>query len=228
MEGCGVSAISYLDLVEDFHKAFAYRYPTPEAPSFDAECCSLRVRLLREEITGPGELWESITKEDRHGILDGLCDFQYVLSGAVLALGLRSIFESVLPIVTEKGFYVNSPILFVQLKVNQIAAAIDRLEHMLACAQIPASVECLVRIQLTLVSLIKSLEFERVFDAAFISVHESNMAKLWSEEEVIEWCKFPAETLKFDRSGELFIARRKDGKIRKPPSHKPVDLSAYL
>lgn len=219
----------YLNAVEQFHSAFGYRFPTPTHPSLDAECCSLRVNLLREELSGKGELWDSITQGDRHGILDGLCDFQYVLSGAVLALGLRALFEAVLPITSEKSFYINTPMLFIQLKVNQLAVAIDRLEHMLSVMQVPMSVECLVRMQLIHWSLIKSLEFDRVFDAAFMAVHRANMSKLWTEEEVIEYRKLEIERPhRFEPSGDKFIARRWDGKISKPSSHHPVDLSEFV
>lgn len=223
----------YLDLVGRFHAQFSYRFPTPIVPSLDADCCALRVSLLREELTGKGELWDSITNGDRHGILDGLCDFQYVLSGAVLALGLRELLERALPLTEHNATVINSPDLISQLRVNQIAVAIDRLEYMLKARQVPASVECLARIQLLLDSLIKSLGFERTFEAAFIATHENNMSKRWTEEQVVDWLNANKDTPKekwhkFEQSGGYFIARRYDGKIAKPANHRPVDLSEFI
>ncbi len=50
----------------------------------------LRLHLLQEELA---ELAEAMLEDDLVGCLDALCDLQYVLSGAVLSLGLQDVFD---------------------------------------------------------------------------------------------------------------------------------------
>ncbi len=84
----------YLNLVEEFHQAFHYCQPTPTEPILtDTERNTLRLSLLREERE---ETSAAIKVGDRIGILDGLCDYQYVLSGAILALGMRDLSKATL------------------------------------------------------------------------------------------------------------------------------------
>ena len=73
-----------LNQVAEFHTTFgAPILANPTIPS--AERCALRVSLLQEELD---ELKEAIAANDLVEIADALCDLQYVLSGAVLELGL--------------------------------------------------------------------------------------------------------------------------------------------
>lgn len=75
----------YLEQVEEFHAAFQYRHPSPL--TVDLSCSktnALREDLIREELH---ELEAALSKRDPVEVLDALCDLQYVLSGAVVALG---------------------------------------------------------------------------------------------------------------------------------------------
>ncbi len=83
---------SYLSQVAEFHAAFKYRQPEPIAPDLSDDATNkLRSELIREELL---ELKQAIVDNSRVDILDALCDTQYVLSGAVLAWGYRSLIEN--------------------------------------------------------------------------------------------------------------------------------------
>lgn len=80
--------LNSLNQVGDFHRTFgAPILDEPQIPSEDR--CSLRIRLLQEELD---ELSQGIGNRDIIEIADALCDIQYVLSGAVLEFGLGSKF----------------------------------------------------------------------------------------------------------------------------------------
>jgi predicted HAD superfamily Cof-like phosphohydrolase len=87
----------YLEQVEEFHVAMDYRQPTPKAPTADVETIDLRLGLLEEELN---ELTRALTV-DFSGVdaLDALCDLQYVLSGAILALGYSQVFDKAFSLV---------------------------------------------------------------------------------------------------------------------------------
>ena len=76
--------IDSLNQVAEFHKTF--NAPILEKPTIPSkERCELRVSLLQEELN---ELKQAIEDNNIVEIADGLCDLQYVLSGAVLEFGL--------------------------------------------------------------------------------------------------------------------------------------------
>lgn len=78
---------SSLEMVKEFHEAFGH--PVKDAPDLtDEELCKLRRKLLREELF---ELHSAMTMDDKVAVLDALCDLQYVLDGAFLALGFHNV-----------------------------------------------------------------------------------------------------------------------------------------
>lgn len=99
----------YIEDVMEFHKTF--EHPVNETMDVDLKTRQLRVKLLFEELE---ELAESLNvmgtfqdlclvhnnceyvdgdNVDKVETLDALCDIQYVLSGAVLALGHQQVFD---------------------------------------------------------------------------------------------------------------------------------------
>ena len=73
-----------LNQVAAFHKTFnAPILDAPQIPSADR--AELRLKLLQEELD---ELKAAIENNDLVEVADALCDLQYVLSGAVLELGM--------------------------------------------------------------------------------------------------------------------------------------------
>lgn len=81
----------YMVQVDEFHKAMDYLQPNPiEVEIWDIERNALRLRLLCEELT---ELTVALNSGSQVDTLDALCDIQYVLSAAILALGYSPVFD---------------------------------------------------------------------------------------------------------------------------------------
>ena len=73
-----------LNMVAEFHDMFDL--PVVESPAIpDRKRCELRYALLAEELR---ELHEALENNDIVEAADALADLQYVLSGAILELGL--------------------------------------------------------------------------------------------------------------------------------------------
>ncbi len=80
-----------LSSVAEFHDMFSLPVvDNPIVPSKDR--CLLRINLLQEELN---ELKEALDNNDIVEAVDALADLQYVLSGAILELGLASKFASI-------------------------------------------------------------------------------------------------------------------------------------
>jgi len=76
--------------VREFHQAFGH--PVKDRPDLnDERLVYLRVALIREEFK---ELETAVFNFDEAETLDALCDLQYVLDGAFLALGFHKFKES--------------------------------------------------------------------------------------------------------------------------------------
>ena len=64
---------------------------------------------------------------------------------------------------------------------------------------------------------------QETIDEAFLEVHRSNMSKLWTEKERLEYQGTDIEwTARFDK----WIAKRK-GKVVKSPSYSPANLERW-
>jgi predicted HAD superfamily Cof-like phosphohydrolase len=79
---------SSLELVKEFHEAFGHPIYATEAvtDSSNNDLFNLRTALIREELI---ELEEALNSRDAVETFDALCDLQYVLDGAFLALGFH-------------------------------------------------------------------------------------------------------------------------------------------
>jgi hypothetical protein len=77
-----------LEMVREFHEAFAPEQTHDFPHVTDPRLNELRMRLLGEELL---ELCEALKAGDPVKTLDALCDLQYVLDGAFLALGFASV-----------------------------------------------------------------------------------------------------------------------------------------
>lgn len=215
---------SYLSQVAEWNRAFKYRQPEPITPELcDVATNALRSRLIAEELH---ELRAAIEANDRLETLDALADIQYVLSGAVLAWGLRKAFDHAT----------------ITLRLQMIAS-ID--EHLAQMFGLNAMMEIIVEsrnatmvamylrdLQSHLSQMVYHFGFAPVFSEAFAEVHRSNLSKLWTREEMESaFQSNPTVGLDvhlFDISGDEFIARRKDGKIVKSPGYSPANLAPFI
>jgi predicted HAD superfamily Cof-like phosphohydrolase len=80
---------NYLEPVKEFMKMMDHPVlSTPTIP--DHKRCELRYSLIKEELE---ELKVAYESGDLVGVLDALCDLQYVLSGAVLEFGMPTVLQ---------------------------------------------------------------------------------------------------------------------------------------
>lgn len=209
-----------LALVADWHQKFGV--VISETPYFDPSLCELRIALLLEE---KDELQAAMHQWDRVEILDALCDLQYVLSGAIVTLGLQSLMNPIAPPPAKKfgvedreGLHAMTTLLSIRIK---------RLGRALSHKDVSQSVFHIVSIQSTLNNLITESGFGDVFADAFLAVHENNMAKVWEDWHVAELV---------DGFGIVECAWKKDhyivfndmGKILKPPGFTKVSLAGFV
>lgn len=214
---------SYLRQVAEFHSAFQYRQPEPKLPDLsDSPTNKLRPELIREELI---ELHDALKANDRVGQLDALCDLQYVLSGAVLAWGFRSMISGTAPSFDLRKIHdIDAHIAGMLGMVRQLETA----AQLLYAHQV---FTLLRELQSRLCKMVFHLGFTMCFDEAFNAVHENNLAKIWTEGDREEWTANDAQnkvTLHFDQSPRGWIARRSDNKIIKPNRHSKVDLSMFV
>lgn len=81
----------YIAYVEEFHKTFGYCQPSPRSAHLsDFNRNKLRLDLIMEETR---ELADALANGNEIETLDALCDLQYVLTGAIIALGYSYIFD---------------------------------------------------------------------------------------------------------------------------------------
>jgi predicted HAD superfamily Cof-like phosphohydrolase len=81
---------SGLTMVGQFHETF--KHPVADRPGIPNEKrAALRVKLIGEELK---ELDTAMRGGDEAGVLDALCDLQYVLSGTILECGMQELFSS--------------------------------------------------------------------------------------------------------------------------------------
>jgi len=199
----------FLNQVAAFHRAFQYRQPEPVAPDLsDKPTNELRPRLLREELH---ELHDATTRVDQ---LDALCDSQYVLSGAVLAWGYRSLFENHRHTIELRKIHDER---------GHLAAMLGLVDQMEMAAESNLQMQtltCLIGLQQHLSRAVYHYGFAECFKDAFDEVHRSNMTKLWDAPK--------PNGLIFVSSAGKFIARRGDGKIVKPETYSPASLARFV
>lgn len=79
-------------MVHEFHSTF--KHPVENNPSIDKDNENqFRISLIQEELD---ELKEALDARDEVEVLDALCDLQYVLDGAFIALGFHVFKEDAL------------------------------------------------------------------------------------------------------------------------------------
>lgn len=222
-----------------------FQVAIPSVPTFDPDTVALRIRLLIEE---RDELIQGINDRNRVEQLDALCDLQYVLSGAVLHLGLREAYTAnggrspfvwQSPTGIEASLDIATRITVFRFKVEQLAMCVTAP---IAETAIRLGVSILTDCQNLLNGLIAALGFADVFDAAFVRVDENNHGKMWSEEDVDlyqsavrdtipkeEWLRFidPNPNWGPGWGPKLYIAKDNGGKIHKPVGFKKVSLEEF-
>jgi predicted HAD superfamily Cof-like phosphohydrolase len=205
-----MSMVHRIDLVREFHETF-------DVPNFTAwnfknrEINKLRINLLIEEAK---EFRVAYKAKDRVAMLDGLCDLEYVLCGALLQWGIWDEAEF-----RHEWSLTNGD----DLSSNIIDSIAELNASILAFLEV-AAIECCENIENEIQSAVWGLQFLQ-FDAAFQNVHESNMSKLWNDAEKDASCH-PLQW--FTKKGDLWICRNSLGKVLKSPSFIKPQLEQFI
>lgn len=180
--------------------------PTPTGwQDANVDAFPLRRNLIVEEFE---ELLNAKTKIDA---LDGLCDLLYVSIGASITCGFRWF---------EISHGVNRSL---QRAVGD--AAVRFLQQPCQAGLRNATSDLVVTVALHGSRAFGVTNFKKAFDA----VHTNNMEKLWTQEELSQ--RDPGDTFRvvYEIDGpRKCVVLRADGKVKKSPNHKKVDLTPYV
>lgn len=187
--------------------AFMYAFKQPTPIGFINAAINkfpLRAALLEEEFL------EFLEAKDRIGQLDAVCDILYIAAGNFITCGFRY---------KEFDNYAFAKPLPRAVAEARRAFIVQPCEKGLRLSG--------ASLLLTIVRAGRSM-FKR-YAEAFNAVHENNMSKMWTAEEVASQTEYKAEERPIATpDGRRFIMTNKAGKIMKPPGFKPVDLTPYV
>lgn len=193
--------LTTIDLVAEFHRIFrVFELEEPGIPP--AQSCYIRMQLIDGE---KSELAQALAAQDQVGVLDALCDLQYVIDGTLLVFGIRSIqpflipeyncidgwknFEdSIVPVCELSRNFAKFIFNLAQKNVSSIGFYLQQMENNMFFAW-------------------RQLGFQDVKWAAFTEVHASNMSKL-------------------DASGQPIVSP--SGKVLKGPNFFAPNLAQFL
>ena len=213
----------YLNQVREFHEK--YNVPFPSGPTFTPEVVALRIATLEEERQ---EFMEALAQGDRLEMLDAICDFRYFHRGTVLAFGLGEQYTKHADSSRNrdiKSMHVERQI-ETAIRAHWLGQKIKYLAHLANNGAINSVVTNLFDQECIVDGLIDSCGFRDVIESAFAKVHQNNMQKLFSREQML--AHTGDYTFTDSWIPDMFIARDAMGKIRKPPGFVGVDLTEFV
>jgi predicted HAD superfamily Cof-like phosphohydrolase len=196
---------------------------------------NFRLSLIKEEMAGKNELFDSIEKDDLKGILDGICDVLYVAYGALATFGIE-------PAIYEIPKRSKSTLLRLSVANTMMKHINDSYEKTTRGLLMGD----LRTIQSGLNSLIYStidLALQHGFDlpGAFKEVHASNMAKFCKsahecaksiaqrqEEKPEDYIGAEGFEVQVNDTSYFVIRRAKDGKVLKGLDFFEPDLQKFI
>lgn len=194
---------------------------------------NFRLTLIREEMFGPNELVESMQRDDRVGVIDGICDVLYVVYGAMATYGIvpaeyefeSSSYVSMLPTAGRSHYLIRS--------LNNVFEKYERDIFRDDLYEIGKSCGSIIALVISIAD-----EFNLDVQGAFDEVHSSNMSKFsFTEYEATHAIEQRVSEGKEDYIGaevvqltdEYFgILRRGDGKVLKPLSFFEPSLAKFV
>jgi len=198
--------MNYYELVKEFHLAFGQPVATERIRLADKRH-ELRMKLIRKEWI---ETLKAINKEDDEQILDGFIDLVYVVTGYRVEGGLG---RTGIELGDHDGIAYSLSEHIGQIDVvHFIHESINRIDHHLEMIQ-----DYIISWACRFIDL-------EVFEKAFLEVHKSNMAKIWSQVEAFQQREYNRKEIAWNQ----YIVTRDDGKIMKPPSWKAPNLKQFL
>lgn len=183
-------------LVAEFHDTFQIqRFADPFAADLDTR--QLRARLHAEEFA------EWVAAGSPIDTLDAICDLAYVHAGTLDQLNIPADF------------------MLVYSMQHSVPRGVAMLRRQSFCAH--SGARTLAEAAGAVVNYGLSVLRPGLFEKAFAEVHRSNMAKLWTQEEIKD---LKNEILERVVSGR--VVKDLGGKILKPPSWTPPNLAQFI
>lgn len=176
----------------------------PDVDHLPCETALLRSALIMEEAVEYSRAARRTEDE-----LDGICDLLYVVIGTNITMSIP-----VLPVQATKIIpMAQKPSIW-----YQVLSVTQDLDCKFPCEKIQK------RELNKLISLLVDIgvNYGYKLQEAFAEVHRSNMTKLWETPPKAE------AGLIIKPKGGLFLVKRKDGKVVKPPTFVPPNLMPYL
>jgi hypothetical protein len=191
--------------VEEFMRAFNQRIITTfdNAENKDA---LLRADLHREEFNEYNDSDEVVDT------LDAIIDIEYIAHGTMLTLGIQQ-HDNLADTAPRVSFPAANAYVITELNKPRLCkkGLVASLNQLIACC---SQAGMLVT---------------RHYHDAFMHVHMKNMSKLWSEDDMHDYLDNVTEpVITFEKKGSLYLAKRTDGKIMKPPTFTPPNLKEFV
>jgi hypothetical protein len=193
-----------LNTVNEFQVSF--NHYNGDGITFPPEkSCNLRLDLNNEE---EGEYIKGVKEKNKLEIVDGICDFAYVVAGAYLTFGLKP--------KPSKDYFVSDE-LYINACKNKDFSGVQRyLDYKLK----------------RLKNLIKKHQF-KTFLSAFYETHRSNMSKACNSLETVhktmaqeKYKDIPVEFT--ERKGLYFIYKKENSKTIKSIDYSEADFKPYI
>ena len=196
-------------MLEEFHTTFNL----PVCRTFgDCNMANLPLRctLISEEYS------EYHNAKDRINTLDGLGDLTYVAVGTWITLGLMPSDWTGTPNPATKAG-------------NRVELLLPVMAYLTELKKDKLCYKSLYSSETQLYWALENAAYYLNVDLVYLVklIHESNMTKLWSKDDLVNSARtVTKEDFDFTQTPKGWIVKRKtDGKVVKPSSYKPVDLS---
>ena len=118
-----------------------------------------------------------------------------------------------------------------ELRLALIQEELDELKEAYYKADLIAQLDAYVDLIYVLFGSIVASGMQKIVIEAFLEVHRNNMSKLLEQDEAIEFSMNNENTeLYVEESGikDMYVIKKSNGKVTKPKSYKPVDLSKFI
>ncbi len=198
---------------------------------------NFRLALIKEEMQGANELFDSIQNDNMEMILDGICDVLYVAYGAYATLGIEPI-ECVISTQDER----TSKLMTMSDAYTAMKHVIDGYEQTsrgLLHGDLPTIQKGLNHIVLSCLKIAEAHNMDVI--GAFNEVHASNMSKFCSSsvecghsiakrqcEGKTDYDGAEGFEVRVGDVSYFVIRRAKDGKVLKGMNFFEPDLSKFI
>lgn len=198
---------------------------------------NFRLSLIKEEMSGANELFDSISKDNLKGILDGICDVLYVAYGALATFGIESPTYDVPRQRTGSSTLLTISVASTMSKyINDCYEKTARGLLMGDMRTIQSGLNSLIYNTIDLATL---HNFD--LDGAFKEVHASNMAKFCTsahdcatsiakrrEEKPEDYTGAEGHEVQVNGTSYFVIRRAGDGKVLKGLNFFEPDLQKFI